>query len=443
MRTLGDIREVRDGIRWLIRLRVVAALGVFITTYLTEFALKLEIGFTGLYVTALFILVYNLLFAIFFRRGEGIWSTRINANGQIFLDFLSLTVLLHFAGGIENPFMSYYVYHTIVTAILLTRVEATIHTFLAIVMFGTMVMLEHLEIIKHWHLGISPHLTFQEWPFHTLGPFFALVSTLLIVLYVTIAISERSRRKNVEISTIREQLTRREQPRSEEEILREEKLASLGKMSAGIAHEINNPLTIILTNVEMAIEDMESDNDTRELLEIVKEEVVRCRQIIGKLLTFSRGEGVGRKLCEAGNVLEDSIALIRNYASLNGVEIDKDIPSETIQCRINQNHMKQVLFNIMMNGIQAMSDGGRLKVGLNQRAGECVMFTVEDTGCGISKSLLSKIFDPFFTTKKTGEGTGLGLSICHRLVEIHHGIIDIESVEKKGTKVTVRLPCGQ
>jgi signal transduction histidine kinase len=441
MNTVGDIRELRNGIGWLIRLRMVAIVGVIVTTYVTVRFLKLSVFAPGLYAVTVFLFLYNLLFAFLLARSQAIRFTRLIANTQIFLDFLSLTVLLHFSGGIGNPFLFYYVFHTIVSAILLTRWEAAIQTLVAIGMFTTLVLLEHFGAVRHWHLEIIP-LHCDEMPIYIVSFLFVLVCTLLLALYMTISISEHSRRKNIEISAIREQLTRHELPRREEEILREEKLASLGKMAAGIAHEINNPLTIVLTNVDLAIDDLEPGHPVRDALEIVKEEVIRCREIIGKLMTFSRGEDEGRKLCDAGQVLRDSIALIQNYASLHRIRIDTHIPSGQILCRINQNQIKQVLVNIMMNGIQAMPTGGPLRIDLSEREGQLVEFAVADSGCGIPRSLLTRIFDPFFTTKKMGEGTGLGLAISHRLVEIHHGVIDIESLEGKGTCVTVRLPKG-
>lgn len=442
MKTFGDIRELREGIRWLLRLRMVAIVGVLVTTFVTDHVLALEIYYPGLYGVAAFLFAYNLLFAYLFHHTHGkIWATRVIANLQIFLDFLSLTILLYFSGGIENPFIFYYVFHTIVSAILLTRTEAAFQTFLAIVMFAAMVLLDHHGVIRHWNLGIVPAQKLETAALFTFGQVFVLVSMLVLALYMTISISERSRQKNVEISTIREQLTRRELPRSEDELLREEKLASLGKMSAGIAHEINNPLTVVLTNIDIVLEDMEKDDSNRETLEIAKEEVLRCRGIIEQLLTFSRGVSAGRKICDAGEVLSNSVALIRNFAKLNKVRIDENIPQEEIYCRINEDQIKQVLVNVMMNGIQAMPDGGRLGIELSQKEQQYVEFAVEDSGRGIARSLLSKIFDPFFTTKDTGEGTGLGLSVCHKLVEDHHGVMDVNSGENKGTRVSVRLPC--
>ena len=442
MRTIGDIRELREGIRWLIRLRMVAIVGVIVTTVVTQNVLRLHIYYAGLYGVAALLFAYNVLFALLFERSKGrIWPTRVIANLQIFLDFLSLTLLLYFSGGIENPFMFYYVFHTIVSAILLTRVEAAVQTFLAILMFGAMVLLDHYEVIPHWPLGIAPLSDSVNAPLFTFGSFFVLVSTLVLALYMTISISERSRRKNIEISAIREQLSRHELRRTEDELLREEKLASLGKMSAGIAHEINNPLTVVLTNVDVVLEDLDENDPDYETLAIAKEEVLRCRGIIEQLLTFSRGVSAGRKICDAGEVLSNSVALIKNYATLNKVNLDTQIPQEEIYCRINEDQIKQVLVNVMMNGIQAMPEGGRLGIHLSQMEGRYVEFAVEDTGRGIARSLLSKIFDPFFTTKETGEGTGLGLSVSYKLVEDHHGVMDVQSEENKGTRVSVRLPC--
>jgi len=441
METFGDIHELRSGMAWLIRLRMVAIGGVIVTTYVTGQFLKLSVYVPGLYAVAGFLFLYNLLFAYLLPRSKGIGSARAMANAQIFLDFLSLTVLLHFSGSLGNPFVFFYVFHTIVSAILLTRGEAAIQTLVAIVMITTLVGLEHTGAVRHWHLEIIP-LRCDEMPIYIVSYLFVLICTLLVALYVTISVSERSRRKNIEISSIREELVRHTLPRSEEEILREEKLASVGRMAAGIAHEINNPLTIVLTNVDLVIDQLPEDDGTRESLEVVKEEVIRCREIIGKLLTFSRGEQVGRKLCDARQVFRDSIALIQNYASLNRVRIDSGTEGEPVFCRINKSQIQQVLVNIMMNAIQAMPNGGRLGLRLSEPNGRFVEFIVQDSGRGIPKRLLSKVFDPFFTTKRTGEGTGLGLAISHRLVETHHGVIDIESTEGTGTRVTVRLPKG-
>jgi signal transduction histidine kinase len=442
VRTIGDIRELRDGIRWLIRLRMVAIVGVIATTLVAQYVLRLKIYYPGLYGVTGFLFVYNVVFAILFRRmQQKIWPTRVIANMQIFLDFLSLTVLLHYSGGIANPFIFYYVFHMIVSAILLTRVEAAIQTFLAILMFSTMFLFERYGLIRHWSLGIGPDMSADLAPIYSFGTYFVLVSTLLLAMYMTISISERSRRKNIEISTIREQLSRHELPRVEEELLREEKLRSLGRMSAGIAHEINNPLTVVLTNIELVLDDLKPGNPDRETLEIAKEEVLRCREIIGHLLTFSRGVSAGRKICDAGEVLSESVALIENYAKVNRVKVDREIAREEIYCRINEDQIKQVLVNVMMNGIQAMPEGGHLDIRLSQEEGQYVEFAVEDTGHGIPRTVLRKIFDPFFTTKGTGGGTGLGLSVCHKLVEDHHGVMVVSSEENKGTRVQVRLPC--
>lgn len=439
MKTLGDIRELRSGIWWLICLRLVAVAGVIIATVVAR-DLKLQTNFTGLYITTAVLLAYNVFFAVLLHHSRGINALRVIANLQIFLDFMSLTILLHFSGGIESPFKLYYVFHTIISAILLSRWEATIQTGLAIVMIGALILMEHAGLLGHWSLGIIPLERMTHPNLYVFSRLFVLTSALLLALYMTISVTERSRQKNVELSTIREQLTRHELPRGEEDILREEKLSSLGRMAAGIAHEINNPLTVILTNVELALEDLDPKSPTHESLQIVNDEVIRCRNIISQLLTFARGEGIGRKLCDAGAILKNAAALIRNYATLNQVSIDMQVPPEPLHCRVNENQIMQLLFNVMLNGIQAMSKGGTLKVAVAACGDQCVSFTIEDTGHGIPRSIISKIFDPFFTTKKSGEGTGLGLSVCHRIVELHHGIIDVQSEEAKGTRFIIRLP---
>jgi len=442
MKTLGDVHELRDGIRWLIRLRMVATLGVVIAAFVADRQLKMNLYYPGLYATAFFLQAYNIAFGVVLHNSKQIKTLRALANGQIFLDFLSLTVLLHFSGGIENPFTLYFIFHAIISAILLTRWEAVLQTALASVMIVLLFLGEQHGILHHWDLGLLPETAGAQPALFAVSKLLVLISTLVLALYMTISISERSRRKNEELSSIRERLTRHELPRGEEEILREEKLTSLGKIAAGIAHEINNPLTVILTNVELMLEDVDSKNPLHESLHIVRDEVIRCRNIISQLLTFAGGGEAGRKLCDAGAVMKRAATLIQNYAALNQVRINFNLPPEPVHCRVNENQIVQLLFNVMLNGIQAMRKGGVLNLGVGPGKDHCVKFTVEDSGHGIPKSMLARVFEPFFSTKKSGEGTGLGLFVCHRIVELHHGVINVESEENKGTRVTIRLSCA-
>ena len=421
---------------------MVGFMGVLVTVFITDKVMELPVYLPGLYAVALFMLLYNIVLWVHMHFMEGVWATRINANVQIFLDFLSLTILLHFSGGVTNPFMFYYIFHTIFSAILLARAVALVQTLLAIVMFGTLILMEHFEIVKHWSLGIAPFYNLMDIPLYCTGQFFVLVSTLLLALYMTISISERSRRKNVEISAFREQLTRSELTRNGDEIAREADLDSLDKMMSGIAQGMGAPLNALLTNLETALERVENHSPVLDPLETAMEEATRCREMIGQMLVFSKDETGARDLCDAKKLVEDSIALVYNYATLNRVEIESQMPRNMIHCRIDESQMKQVLFNILLNGIQAMPKGGTLKVELAECEGPVVEFSVEDSGKGIPGSIVSRIFDPFFTTRSEGEAAGLGLSVCQRLVALHHGVIDVQSTESKGTRVSVRLPCG-
>ncbi|MCX7015033.1 MAG: ATP-binding protein [Candidatus Sumerlaeota bacterium] len=444
MRTLSDIHELHDDVRWLIRLRALAAVGAAAAAAVASRVLHLQVYAPGLYATAAFVFLYNLGFAWFALKHDSHHASILSANLQISLDLLSLTALLHFSGSYENPFVFFYVFHAIVAGVLLTHWMAIAQTMLAVALFAGMIVLEWTGALRRWPLQGPWGLWFNDQSLFVAGIFAVLVSTLLIALYMALSISERSRRKNLEISAMQEELALKEMPASAEELLRSEKLASLGQMAAGIAHEINNPLTVVLMNVDMALAEAAPTDPAVETLRIAKEEIVRCRGIIEQLLTFARGEDVGRRVYDANKVLRDSIKLIENYAKLHRVKLEPYSPDNRLLCRINPDQMKQVLVNVMMNGIQAMPNGGTLRAGVfwNDKD-RLIEFKVQDTGGGIPKPMLSRIFDPFFTTKKPGQGTGLGLSVCHRLVEINHGRIEVDSDEGQGTRVTVCLPCGE
>ncbi len=443
METLVDLKELREGIRWLTRLRWLAAAGVAGATFAADALFDLPVHAPALYAGAGFMLACNCLFAALLNRADTSLLARIHANAQILLDFAVLTVLLHFSGGLENPFALFYVFHTITAGMLLARGVALAQTLAAIAMFCGVALLEAGGAIQRWPLWPSGGEGLASDPLFLAAELLALSSTLLLSLYVAVSASQRMRQKNIELSSVREELALLAKPKTEDDMLRQAKLSSLGAMAAGIAHEINNPLTVVLINLDLALAEIEENAPSRETLEIAKEEVIRCRGIIEQLLTFSRGEDTGRRVYDARKTLSESLRLIENYARLNRVTIEPDSAKEKLLCRINPNQMKQVLVNIMMNAIQAMPEGGTLRASVGWNAADrFIEFTVEDTGKGISKSVISHIFDPFFSTKKTGEGTGLGLSICHRLVQNNNGNIVVESEENKGTRVLVQLPCG-
>jgi PAS domain S-box-containing protein len=228
-----------------------------------------------------------------------------------------------------------------------------------------------------------------------------------------------------------------------EQLIQARKLASLGILTAGVAHELNNPLNNISTSIQIVLEELEEDNiefKRNRLLEAEKQ-VERAKDIIRALLEFSGEKSLSFKRVQFKNLVEKAINLIIGQLP-SEISINIEIP-EDIEVNLDPKRIRQVLVNLILNSMQAMTEGGVLTIkaweGIENDV-KMFYFQVQDTGHGISKQDFDKIFDPFFTTKDVGKGSGLGLSISHSIIERHGGRIEVESVPEKGSKFTVIVP---
>ncbi|MGQ9632422.1 MAG: sensor histidine kinase [bacterium] len=226
-----------------------------------------------------------------------------------------------------------------------------------------------------------------------------------------------------------------------------EKLASIGELASGVAHEINNPLASILMNTQMVyrkvsrgMDDSDRERCLRQL-ERIEESSERCRRIVANLLDYARQTEPETKPIDINGAIESILPLIEYQFSIQGTEIIREYDSSLPPVMGDVSQLKQVFMNIITNANQAMPDGGHLWIRTRTENNQ-VMIEFEDTGCGIPEENLTKIFDPFFTTKGVGKGTGLGLSVSYGIIQRHHGRIEVESEVGKGSKFTVVLPAG-
>jgi len=220
-----------------------------------------------------------------------------------------------------------------------------------------------------------------------------------------------------------------------------EKLASLGRLAAGVAHEINNPLTGVLTFSHLLLRKTPPDTPDYEDLEVIVRETTRCRKIVKELLDFARETKSERKPSDLNKVIRDTISLIQNQVSFQNIQIRTELDGNLPAVPMDANEMQQVFTNLALNAAEAMPDGGSITIRTGPDSDpNYVRAEVTDTGTGIPEENLSKIFDPFFTTKEAGVGTGLGLAVTYGIIQRHEGTIDVESEVGKGTTFTVRLP---
>jgi two-component system NtrC family sensor kinase len=237
-----------------------------------------------------------------------------------------------------------------------------------------------------------------------------------------------------------------ERNRLENQLIQSSKLASLGELAAGIAHEIGNPLSAIsnYTQFLSLAEGMEVED--RESLEGIKVEVSRIDGIIKNLLAFSRSSSEEITEVDINEVINNSLSLISHQRLFRNIKLKKILAADYLQIKADRNQLVQVIVNILLNSAQAMPDGGIIQIQSNCVNGR-LEIKITDTGIGIPKKNLDKIFNPFFTTKPDGVGTGLGLSIVYRIIEKFDGLVEVESpaTEKlakdvTGTTFTITFP---
>ena len=229
--------------------------------------------------------------------------------------------------------------------------------------------------------------------------------------------------------------------RMQAQMIQSEKMVAIGKLAAGVAHEINNPLTGVLTNSSLMLEDLADDHPWREDIQTIVNETLRCRKIVKGLLDFSRQTKPQRTLLDLNQVVEDTLSLVRNQTVFRNIKIVYDLDPHLPTVLADADQMRQVVLNIVLNAAEAMVQGGELRVAsAPDIARKAVELRISDTGPGIPDEVRARIFEPFFTTKKTG--TGLGLAVAYGIVERHHGQIRIDTARGKGTAFTISVPIG-
>ncbi len=219
-----------------------------------------------------------------------------------------------------------------------------------------------------------------------------------------------------------------------------EKMAELGRLSTGIVHELNTPLSVIASAVQLILREEDVPATVREMLVRIDAEVHRLAQFTRGVLTFARnGEGADAE-ADVNLVLQDVMQFLRYEARKRSITVIEELDYDVLPVAAEGSRLKQIFINLIMNAFQAMEEGGALYVSTSMPDDRSVRIEIADTGEGIPAERLERIFDPFFTTKKSGEGTGLGLYIVGKMVELMHGRIEVASKVGDGTTFTIVLP---
>ena len=238
----------------------------------------------------------------------------------------------------------------------------------------------------------------------------------------------------------------RRRAESQDRLLLSEKQASVGRLAAGVAHEINNPLTGVLTYTHMLLRRKDLNEEVRADLQTVAEATERVRKIVKGLLDFSRQTKLDREQVDVNRLISNTIALMENQALVKGIGMAFKPGDDLHTVNMDRNQFQSVLLNVLINALDATKPGDSITVStsnspvVNEAGQEGIEISVADTGCGIPPEHLNKLFDPFFTTKEVGHGTGLGLSVTLGIVQRHGGSIQVTSEVGKGATFTIWVP---
>ena len=236
----------------------------------------------------------------------------------------------------------------------------------------------------------------------------------------------------------------RELSGAQEEMLRVERMASIGKLAAVVAHEINNPLAGILTYSKLLKKRLGKEPtpnaENISMLDLMESESRRCGEIVKNLMTFARPTSMNREPSDLNAVIDRCVRLVQHQLTLKNIELHLNLNSEFPAVRCDPGQIEQVLLALVMNAIDALPSGGNLSLASRVANSDTVQFEVRDDGVGMPRDVLAKMFEPFFTTKEHGRGLGLGLAISRNIVDRHGGRIEVESEPGHGTTFTIILP---
>ena len=422
-----EVTALDARLRWLVRLRWIAVVAV-VGTIAAASALGRVAHAAPLYEWTAVLAAANAVFDFLNRRKAALEAS---AALQVVTDLIVLTFLMHFAGGSGNPFAFFYVFHVIIASILFAPRTAWLTAVLAAVLFGGLTAADLVTVPlacpRHPILG-QPNEVSREFALGRLGAFAATVGA---AAYFGTTIMSGLRRKEAELVESRERLAQ------------SEKLAAIGELAAGIAHELNTPLGSILVAAEVTREGAAAGSEGAQMLGDIVRETKRCKEITRSLLDLARKRELKLEETDAGEVVKQAVELVKRESGARAGCVEVDVPRGLPSVRADAGALGQVVVNVLKNAIDAVEGraGAKVRVLADCDMGE-VKVRVEDNGPGIGKEALKRVFEPFYTTKEPGRGTGLGLPVSYAIMRDLKGEIAIESVEGRGTSVTLMLPIG-
>jgi len=415
-----------EGALWLIRLRWIAAGGVFLAGYLASSVLGVIESAAPIYGVGTFLLLYNLAFAWLLWENNPLQLLRPEDSifAQVVLDLLSLTLLLYFSDIARNPFIIYYVFHMIIAGMYLRGYRPFQAAGVATVLLGLVMFAEYAGRLPRFPLHFSPG---EDQPLHglqVLGVYLAVTSSIWMAVYFTTSI-------------------RRYVDRAHAELRQKEKMLGIGQLVAGIAHQIANPLDGVQNCLRRIGEGVKDNPRLAEYVQLMTEALERIERTAKRVQAFAQPRGVVLGKTDVNAAVEGTLAMLGPRIG-DHIRVEKDL-RRVPPVLGDMYTIQEIVFNLCTNALAAMPNGGTLTVRTRTLGTQdddqmnSVAIDVIDTGVGIPRVNLERIFEPFFTTRAEAGGTGLGLGLCRMMISEMGGRIDVRSALGQGTTFTVVL----
>jgi signal transduction histidine kinase len=433
--------ELIDRIKWLINLRWMAAAGVFVAVFLAINFLGFELPAIPLYGIALLIFSYNVAFLVFERMLEvpaaGVdVGERANAfaNLQISFDLISLTMLLHFSGGIENPFVFYFIFHMIIASIMLSMTASFFQATFAATLFTSLVIFEYLGVVQHYCIDKFSGIDLHQNNVFIAGTLFVFVTTLYLSVYMATSISSRLRTRTKELDEANKKLLEQDMMKSE--------------YVQRVTHDITGHIAAIQGSLLVASDQAESGNfdKAKYLISRTEARAGTLIHFVKDLLALSKIKAARQLHMEPipiDALIEETIEDLYIQPKDKNIDFSVDVFPKHSLITADRTNIKHLFNNLIANAIKYTPEGGKVSVKISQDKSQ-VVIEVSDTGIGISPEDLEKVFDEFFRAKNAKQmmrdGTGMGLSLARHIVDMHGGSIKVESKLGEGTKFLVTLP---
>ena len=410
--------------KWLMFLRVL------FSTLLLGSAIVLQLGDSSppigpplhlLYGLIAGIFLLSILYALLLPR---IKRSRLFAYVQILIDTVIVTVILFVTGGLSSVFSFLYLVVIIYSSILLPIRATIVIAAVCSIQFGIMVDFDYYGLLSPF--GLQENLRAASYPWNqVLYKILITMTACFAVAFLSSFLSEQVRRTRTELHYM------------EDQVKRVEKMAAVGELAAGLAHEIKNPLASLSGSIQMLREDIRFDPDHDRLMQIILREADRLGSLVNNFLLYARPPASKEEAIELDRALVDTVELFEKDATNNGrISITKTIQSG-IWVSMDPVHLRQILWNLLLNAAEAIDDQGTIAVEMHAEKSGYACVKITDGGCGMTAEQLKSIFAPFFTTKPNG--TGLGLSIVHNILEAYRSRLNVESETSRGTTFTLHF----